>query len=448
MTTRRCRVLAVSALKGGVGKTTTAVNLAAAAARAGRRTLLVDADPQGGVGMSLGLAPETRGLAAWVTKDASFDDSVVRAYRENLDDLPAGERLLDGTPRHAARTLHEDPLAYPHQRRARRGAIRREDDLRVRRVVARCGRLRAAGGRPEAGLAAGYRRQERDGVAWRDGVGRPVPCLVDRELRARADAREARGQRGMGRGNRPRLARRHRRAPASGSRRLGQLQVFRQQRVVDRTARRPVELEDRLPDGWRLGERDVDADRREDLREAFAQRVEEFRRDGGPQVVERRQDARDPERLFARSVLLLHEEARLLERREREKVELRGQDELVREVVHVLEEKRRRGRTVEDDDLIGLLAERLEAPFEASPAFFLPLLPEHVEILARGAHHRIVEGGVLRHPGRETSRFGSEPEGHSDASLWIGIHEERPAPGAGSRGRQVHGGRCFPHAAL
>lgn len=95
MTTRRRRVLAVSALKGGVGKTTTAVNLAAATARAGRRTLLVDADPQGSVGMSLGLAPEALGLSAWVAKDADFDGAVVRGAREGLDVLTAGERLLD-----------------------------------------------------------------------------------------------------------------------------------------------------------------------------------------------------------------------------------------------------------------------------------------------------------------------------------------------------------------
>jgi len=89
---RRRRTLAISALKGGVGKTTTAVNLAAAAARAGRSVLLVDLDPQGSVGAALGLE-QAKGLGEWLLGESELDALLARGRAPGLDVLLAGAHL-------------------------------------------------------------------------------------------------------------------------------------------------------------------------------------------------------------------------------------------------------------------------------------------------------------------------------------------------------------------
>src|SRR3954462_6037792 len=72
------KVLAVVSQKGGVGKTTTAVNIAAALGQRGVKTLLVDADPQGSVRYGLGLhAPGDRvGLSAFLAGTHTMQDVV------------------------------------------------------------------------------------------------------------------------------------------------------------------------------------------------------------------------------------------------------------------------------------------------------------------------------------------------------------------------------------
>jgi chromosome partitioning protein len=88
---KKTRVLAVSNQKGGVGKTTTAINLGTALAAIGEKVLIVDMDPQGNASTGLGVPRETRRITIYdvVVDGRSIHDAAVPTAVPGLHIIPA-----------------------------------------------------------------------------------------------------------------------------------------------------------------------------------------------------------------------------------------------------------------------------------------------------------------------------------------------------------------------
>lgn len=90
------RTVAIANQKGGVGKTTTAVNLAAGLALSGKRVLLIDMDPQGSAGSGLGYPSikVQRGIYDVVAGDATLSQVIIETEVAGLHLIPSGQRLV------------------------------------------------------------------------------------------------------------------------------------------------------------------------------------------------------------------------------------------------------------------------------------------------------------------------------------------------------------------
>ena len=89
------KIIAVTNQKGGVGKTTTNINLSACVAEQGKRVLTIDVDPQGNTSSGLGIDKKAVPYSVYdmIIGECSARDAIMRTNFENLDILPANMDL-------------------------------------------------------------------------------------------------------------------------------------------------------------------------------------------------------------------------------------------------------------------------------------------------------------------------------------------------------------------